>query len=79
MGDYTIRSVSESDMWAALTCEADRAEREQFPNVAKRQRELATHVRNASRTMIDLCPEGYRVDMNIVFTFVPSVNPVART
>lgn len=78
MKDYTIQSIPPSDMWAALTCEADRAEREGFPNVAKRQRALATHMRNAQDAMVALCPEGYRVDMNIVFTITPNVNPVAR-
>lgn len=66
------------DTAVAFECEADRAEREGFPSVAKRQRETALHLRNAVRHMEKLCPEGYRVDVKIVVSHVPNVNPVAK-
>ncbi len=66
------------DTAVAFECEADRAEREGFTSVAKRQRETALHLRNAVLHMEKLCPEGYRVDVKIVVSHVPNVNPVAK-
>lgn len=76
--EYTLRGVSTVDVAVALECEADRAQREQFPGVAGRQRELALHLRNAERTMRELTPAGHRVQMDITFKFVPNVNPVLK-
>jgi len=64
------------DTSVAYDCEADRAEREGFKNVAKRQRDKALHLRNAVRHMEKLCPKGYRVEVKIVVSHVPNVNPV---
>lgn len=78
MSEYTVRGVSTVDVAVALECEADRAESERFPGVAGRQRELALHLRNAERAMRKLVPEGHRLQMDVVFRFVPDVNPVLR-
>ena len=77
MSDYSFE-VSVQDVWCALDCEADRAEREGIKGVAKRQREVALHLRNASSHMAFLAPEGYRVRTQIVMDFVPAVNAVLR-
>lgn len=68
--------INSIDTSVAFDCEADRAEREGFPAVAKRQRDTALHLRNAVRHMEKLCPKGYRVEVKIVVSHVPSVNPV---
>ena len=77
MSEYTIH-ISSIDTIVAYECEADRAEREGFTGVAKRQRDTALHLRNAVDQMVKLCPEGYSVDVKIVVAHVPNVNPVAR-
>jgi len=77
MSEYTIHASS-IDVAVALECEADRAQAEQFAGVAKRQRELALHIRNAERIMRQLTPAGHRVQMDITFKFVPDVNPVLK-
>jgi len=75
MNEYRLRGVSTSDVCVALDCEADRATSEQMHGVAKRQRELSLHLRNADRAMEKLTPAGYRLQMDVVFHFVPTVNP----
>jgi hypothetical protein len=77
MNEYSFE-VSAQDIWVALDCEADRAEREGMTSVAKRQRGAALHLRNASSHMAFLAPEGYRVRTQIVMDFVPDVNAVLR-
>lgn len=77
MSEYSFH-ISTVDTYVALECEADRAEREGMHGVAKRQREAATHLRNAEAHMIRLCPKGFRVETQIVITHVPDVNPVLR-
>jgi len=70
--------INHVDTSVAYDCEADRAEREGFQSVAKRQRANALHLRNAVRHMEKLCPEGYRVQVKIVVSHVPNVNPVLK-
>ena len=71
---YAIH-VPPTDLSVALDCEADRAEKERFPNVAKRQRELALHIRNASHHATQHCPEGFRVQFTLQVEYVLNVNP----
>lgn len=78
MNEYTIHGVSVLDTCVALECEADRAKREGFHGVADRQRAVALHLRNAERHMMAIAPAGHRVQMDVVFRVVPSVNPVLR-
>lgn len=66
------------DLHVALDCEADRAKREGFKLVEKRQRETALHIRNAGHAMMELCPPGHRLRTRIVIDFVPDVNAAAR-
>jgi hypothetical protein len=47
MTEYVIHGAPITDVRVALECEADRAEREGFANVAERQRALALHIANA--------------------------------
>ncbi|QGJ90083.1 hypothetical protein HWC80_gp043 [Mycobacterium phage Indlulamithi] len=75
MSDYSFH-IEVTDTTVAYECEADRAEREGFDNVAKRQRAIALHLKNAYEHMRDICPEGYRVETKIVVSHVPNVNPV---
>lgn len=77
MNKYSFE-VSAVDVSVAFSCEADRAKKEQFPNVEKRQRENALHVDNAVHHMKKICPEGFRVKTEIVVSHVPDVNPVLR-
>lgn len=77
MNNYSF-AVSAVDMFAALDCEADRAESEHMHGVADRQRASALHIRNAVDHMQKFCPEGYRVETKLVFEFVPAVNAVLR-
>lgn len=77
MSEYTFH-IEATDTSVAFDCEADRAEREGFENVAKRQRAKALHLRNAVHTMQKLCPEGYLVQTRIIVEHVPNVNPVLR-
>ena len=75
MAEYSF-DVGMTDAAVAFDCEADRAEREGFTYVAKRQRATALHIRNAYEHMRSICPDGYRVEMKIVVSHVPNVNPV---
>lgn len=68
-------SINTIDTAVAFECEAERAEREGMTGVAKRQRDTALHLRNAADHMQKLCPEGYRVEVKIVISHVPDVNP----
>ena len=77
MSEYTL-PVSVIDTAVALECEADRAAREGFSGVEKRQRGTALHLRNAAEHMQSICPEGYRTETVIVVRHVPDVNAVAR-
>lgn len=77
MAEYSF-PIQSTDTSVAFDCEADRAEREGFDNVAKRQRAIALHLRNAVDHMQSICPEGYGVDVKIVVSHVPNVNPVLR-
>lgn len=77
MAEYSFH-VDSTDLSVAYDCEADRAEREKFPNVAKRQRANALHVRNAVHHMQQICPEGYITVTKIVVEHVPNVNSVLR-
>ncbi|AVD99660.1 hypothetical protein HWB51_gp042 [Mycobacterium phage Cuke] len=77
MAEYSFR-IESVDTEVAFDCEADRAEREGFTNVAKRQRDNALHVRNAVHHMQKICPEGYRVETKIVVSHVPNVIPGLR-
>lgn len=77
MSEYSF-GVSAQDLWVALDCEADRAQREGFKGVEERQRKTALHLRNAQAQMSYLCPEGYNVRARIVFDFVPAVNAYLR-
>jgi hypothetical protein len=77
--EYRIRSVPASDLYAALRCEADRAEGEGFDRVAKRQRELALHLENAVITVARLAGDAeLRVEVDLVVHLVPNVNPGLR-
>lgn len=78
MHDQYSFHVDATDTAVAFDCEADRAEREGFTGVTKRQRANALHVRNAVHHMTQICPEGYRVEVQIVVSHVPNVNPVLR-
>jgi hypothetical protein len=62
------------DVIVALRCEADRAEREQFPGVAKRQRDLALHLENAELQLNALPHPGYRLEATVTYRFVPVIN-----
>lgn len=73
MSEYSF-SISTSDTIVAYECEADRAEKDGFANVAKRQRDTALHLLNAVTHMQTICPDGYRVDVKIVVAHVPNVN-----
>lgn len=75
MAEYSFH-VDSTDTSVAFDCEADRAEREGFAGVAKRQRANALHLRNAVHHMQQLCPEGFRVETKIVVLHVPNVNAV---
>ena len=75
MSEYEF-AVNAMDTSVAFDCEADRAEREGFSSVTKRQRATALHLRNAVHHMQKLCPEGFRVETKIVVSHVPNVNPV---
>lgn len=75
MTEYAFH-INPTDTSVAFDCEADRAEREGFSSVAKRQRATALHLRNATDHMQKLCPEGYRTVTKIVVSHVPDVNPV---
>lgn len=75
MSEYSFH-IDTTDTSVAYDCEADRAEREGFDGVAKRQRANALHLRNAVTHMQVLCPEGYRVQARIVVEHVPAVNAV---
>lgn len=77
MATYAF-NVNAQDTSVAFDCEADRAEREGFTHVVERQRATALHLRNAVHQMQRLCPEGYRVETQIVVSHVPDVNPVLR-
>jgi hypothetical protein len=77
MAEYAFH-IDYSDASAAFDCEGDRAEREHFPGVAKRQRATALHIRNAVHQMQKICPEGFRVETKIVVSHVPNVNPVLK-
>lgn len=77
MSEYSF-DISTVDTYVALECEADRAEREGMTNVAKRQRATALHLRNAEKHMGTICPDGHRVEVQIVLRHVPNVNAVAR-
>ena len=74
MRDYVIDFAS-SDGVAAFGAEADRAEAEGMKGVAERQRATALHLRNAVIHMQKHCPDGYRVQTEIVVSLVPAVNP----
>jgi hypothetical protein len=76
--EYTIHGAPITDVRVALECEADRAEREQFAHVAARQRALALHMANADAHLGKLAPDGYRVQLDLVFRIVPNVNAVLR-
>lgn len=67
--------VSAVDLSVALDCEADRAQSEEMYGTADRQRKTARHVKNASRQLAKLVPDGYRLQCTIQFEFVPDVNP----
>jgi aspartate aminotransferase-like enzyme len=75
MSEYAFH-IEPQDTHVAFDCEADRAEREGFDHVAKRQRAKALHLRNAVAHMASICPEGYRVETKIVVSHVPNVNAV---
>lgn len=77
MNEYAFE-VGSTDTSVAFDCEADRAQREGFKGVEKRQRDNALHVRNAVDHMQKLCPEGYRVVTKIVVSLEPSVNAFLR-
>ena len=77
MSEYTF-PVSVIDTAVALECEADRAAREGFSGVEKRQRAAALHLRNAVEHMQSLCPAGHRTEAVIMLRHVPDVNAVAR-
>jgi hypothetical protein len=77
MSEYSFH-ISTVDTYVALECEADRAEREGMTSVVKRQRATATHLRNAEAHMQSICPEGHKVEVQIVLRHVPSFNAVAR-
>lgn len=77
MSEYHI-DAQITDTTVAFDCEADRAEREGFTYVAKRQRSMALHIRNAYEHMRAICPESHRVEMKLVLSHVPDVNPVLR-
>lgn len=74
---YSIH-IDPTDVVVALRCEADRAEAEQFPNVAKRQRALALHIENATHHLRSITPNGYRLALTIDFHFQANVNPSLR-
>jgi aspartate aminotransferase-like enzyme len=78
--EYRIRSVPPTDLYAALRCEADRAEREGFGRTAERQRALALHLENAVLTLASLAGDDtrLRVQVDIAVHLVPNVNPVLR-
>lgn len=75
MAEYAFH-VDATDTIVAFDCEADRAEREGFKGVTKRQRDNALHLRNAIAHMQSICPEGFRIETKIVVSHVPNVNPV---
>ena len=77
MSEYTFH-IEATDTSVAFDCEADRAEREGFKNVAKRQRATALHLRNAVHHMQSICPEGHRVATRIIVEHVPDVNSVLK-
>lgn len=77
MSEYSI-AIEPTDTSVAFDCEADRAQREGFSNVEKRQRATALHIRNAVHHMQTICPEGYSVRTRIVVEHVPSINPVLK-
>lgn len=74
MSEYSFE-VSTQDLWVALECEADRAQREGFTSVEDRQRRTALHLRNTDAHMSGLRPDGHRLRARVVFDFVPAVNP----
>ena len=67
--------VSAVDLSVALDCEADRARSEEMFGTAERQARTARHVKNASRQLSRIVPDGYRLQCTIQFEFVPDVNP----
>lgn len=71
-------AINATDASVAFDCEADRAEREGYTGVTKRQRASALHLRNAVRHIEQLCPDGFRVETKIVVSVVPNVNPVLK-
>lgn len=77
MSEYSFE-ISAQDTSCALDCEAKQADRDGLPNLAERQRATALHLRNAVHKMLQLCPEGYRVETRIVISHVPDVNAVLR-
>jgi aspartate aminotransferase-like enzyme len=77
MSDYSL-DINPTDTIVAFECEADRAEREGFTNVAARQRATALHIRNAVDHMVKICPDGFRVETKVVVAHVPNVNAVAK-
>ena len=77
MAEYSFH-VDATDMHVALDCEADRAEREGFDCVAKRQRAKALHLRNAVHHMQSICPDGFLIETKIVVAHVPNVNAVLK-
>lgn len=74
MSEYSFH-IDTTDTVVAYECEADRAEREGFKNVAERQRATALHLKNAVAHMQEICPEGYRVRVKVVVSHEPNVNP----
>lgn len=70
--------VSGLDVAVALECEADKAEREGMKGIAKRQRATALHLRNAEHHMAKICPEGFRIKVELVVSHVPAVNAALR-
>lgn len=77
MNEYSFE-ISAQDAQLAADCEAKQAEREGMNGIAKRQRGVALHIRNAEAHMANLCPAGHRVRARIVFDVVPNVNAVLR-
>ena len=79
MSQFTYHiHVSPTDASVAFDCEADRAQKEGFPGVEKRQRETALHIRNAWHHLAAHTPPGFRVQTTISFEVVPDVNPRLR-
>lgn len=79
MNEYVIRNMSTMDIVAGLRQSSRTAYEEQMPVTGERCIRYADNLLNAQAAMVELCPEGYTVEMEIVFKIVPRVNAYARS